>query len=153
MKSGLYVLPGASATACAAAAASSFDFPITNVWNVYRSLSGVVGTPALSTVAGWRGATKKSICGRCWRSSCTRNTTAVGRPNTRSAARASTVACFDSFHSTANWSGAPTIDRKSTRLNSSHVEISYAVFCLKKKKKQKDEHNRLYNKAKKNERQ
>src|SRR5690349_22193047 len=28
-------------------------------------------------------------------------------------------------------------DRKSTRLNSSHVEISYAVFCLKKKKKHK----------------
>src|SRR5699024_11407690 len=27
------------------------------------------------------------------------------------------------------------IDRKSTRLNSSHVSISYAVFCLKKKKK------------------
>src|SRR5690349_22558414 len=29
-------------------------------------------------------------------------------------------------------------DRKSTRLNSSHVEISYAVFCLKKKKKKKE---------------
>src|SRR5690349_23180902 len=29
-------------------------------------------------------------------------------------------------------------DRKSTRLNSSHVEISYAVFCLKKKKKNKN---------------
>src|SRR5690349_23812370 len=28
----------------------------------------------------------------------------------------------------------PHRDRKSTRLNSSHVEISYAVFCLKKKK-------------------
>src|SRR5204863_9953111 len=28
-------------------------------------------------------------------------------------------------------------DRKSTRLNSSHVEISYAVFCLKKKNKKK----------------
>src|SRR5690625_5608559 len=28
-------------------------------------------------------------------------------------------------------------DRKSTRLNSSHVAISYAVFCLKKKKKNK----------------
>src|SRR5690349_23441495 len=27
-------------------------------------------------------------------------------------------------------------DRKSTRLNSSHVEISYAVFCLKKKRKE-----------------
>src|SRR5437773_8247231 len=30
-----------------------------------------------------------------------------------------------------------TIDRKSTRLNSSHITISYAVFCLKKKKKKK----------------
>src|SRR5690349_22662505 len=29
-------------------------------------------------------------------------------------------------------------DRKSTRLNSSHVEISYAVFCLKKKKKEQE---------------
>src|SRR2546430_3655242 len=32
--------------------------------------------------------------------------------------------------------GASTSDRKSTRLNSSHSQISYAVFCLKKKKKQ-----------------
>src|SRR5687768_17887926 len=31
--------------------------------------------------------------------------------------------------------GNATIDRKSTRLNSSHGYISYAVFCLKKKKK------------------
>src|SRR5690349_23359740 len=30
--------------------------------------------------------------------------------------------------------GLSILDRKSTRLNSSHVEISYAVFCLKKKK-------------------
>src|SRR5438034_7792060 len=30
------------------------------------------------------------------------------------------------------------IDRKSTRLNSSHTVISYAVFCLKKKKKKKN---------------
>src|SRR5688572_32750877 len=29
------------------------------------------------------------------------------------------------------------LDRKSTRLNSSHSQISYAVFCLKKKKKKK----------------
>src|SRR5690349_23456085 len=33
-----------------------------------------------------------------------------------------------------------TIDRKSTRLNSSHVEISYAVFCLKKKNKNRQTH-------------
>src|SRR5207249_11711485 len=32
---------------------------------------------------------------------------------------------------------AARADRKSTRLNSSHVSISYAVFCLKKKKKKK----------------
>src|SRR5258707_11922482 len=31
------------------------------------------------------------------------------------------------------------IDRKSTRLNSSHANISYAVFCLKKKKKKENE--------------
>src|SRR5207249_5624763 len=32
------------------------------------------------------------------------------------------------------------LDRKSTRLNSSHVSISYAVFCLKKKKKRSQDH-------------
>src|SRR5688572_31930294 len=34
------------------------------------------------------------------------------------------------------------LDRKSTRLNSSHSQISYAVFCLKKKKKTKKKHNK-----------
>src|SRR5215475_15640740 len=51
------------------------------------------------------------IC-RCWR---TRSSTSAGET---AATRAAT----------------PTADRKSTRLNSSHVKISYAVFCLKKKK-------------------
>src|SRR5437899_9052169 len=36
-------------------------------------------------------------------------------------------------------------DRKSTRLNSSHLGISYAVFCLKKKKKNKERHNIIKN--------
>src|SRR2546430_6587577 len=36
-------------------------------------------------------------------------------------------------------------DRKSTRLNSSHSQISYAVFCLKKKKKQKNHRHVSYN--------
>src|SRR5436309_8074229 len=35
-------------------------------------------------------------------------------------------------------------DRKSTRLNSSHVKISYAVFCLKKKKKKKKKNKNKY---------
>src|SRR5690606_41900884 len=38
---------------------------------------------------------------------------------------------LDGFHFIGDIS---TSDRKSTRLNSSHVKISYAVFCLKKKK-------------------
>src|SRR5206468_7864599 len=50
----------------------------------------------------------------------------------------------------------PLEDRKSTRLNSSHDQISYAVFCLKKKKKKKTNkentkkntlHNQTYKKA------
>src|ERR1039458_10761666 len=35
----------------------------------------------------------------------------------------------------APWESSDVPDRKSTRLNSSHLGISYAVFCLKKKKK------------------
>src|SRR5687768_18173687 len=42
---------------------------------------------------------------------------------------------------------APRRDRKSTRLNSSHGYISYAVFCLKKKKKKQ---NKSENKKRKN---
>src|SRR3989442_9877595 len=38
--------------------------------------------------------------------------------------------------------GMTELDRKSTRLNSSHVRISYAVFCLKKKKTKAE--NKLY---------
>src|SRR5438132_10771404 len=37
-----------------------------------------------------------------------------------------------------------TLDRKSTRLNSSHTVISYAVFCLKKKKHNRTESRTLY---------
>src|SRR2546427_3463395 len=40
----------------------------------------------------------------------------------------------------------PRSDRKSTRLNSSHSQISYAVFCLKKKKKQTHQQNTIRSK-------
>src|SRR2546429_3915657 len=45
-------------------------------------------------------------------------------------ARATDVLFTDIFW----WAAAVFVDRKSTRLNSSHGYISYAVFCLKKKK-------------------
>src|SRR5260221_7863375 len=48
--------------------------------------------------------------------------------------------CAASFFGCAAKEGSST-DRKSTRLNSSHTVISYAVFCLKKKKNKT--HNRL----------
>src|SRR2546430_12808363 len=40
-------------------------------------------------------------------------------------------------------SARPPRDRKSTRLNSSHSQISYAVFCLKKKKKNNNDNESL----------
>src|SRR2546426_6631383 len=40
---------------------------------------------------------------------------------------------------------AQEVDRKSTRLNSSHLVISYAVFCLKKKKKKVEKTGLLVN--------
>src|SRR5439155_7076271 len=52
---------------------------------------------------------------------------------TRSNASGSPPTMIDAFPC-STVVGAPE-DRKSTRLNSSHVAISYAVFCLKKKKK------------------
>src|SRR3989449_3793352 len=48
-----------------------------------------------------------------------------------------TIVCGDSHTSTHGAFG----DRKSTRLNSSHGYISYAVFCLKKKKNKNNEQN------------
>src|SRR5947209_9201085 len=50
-----------------------------------------------------------------------------------------TVAAF----SLALAQGADGIDRKSTRLNSSHANISYAVFCLKKKRRKGAMHGLL----------
>src|SRR5690554_8106112 len=48
---------------------------------------------------------------------------------------------FQRFQNKAFYSIYEMQDRKSTRLNSSHVRISYAVFCLKKKKSNKLSYN------------
>src|SRR5437667_2497151 len=44
------------------------------------------------------------------------------------------LGCLPGFVLMAAADEAELVDRKSTRLNSSHITISYAVFCLKKKK-------------------
>src|SRR5699024_11842982 len=48
------------------------------------------------------------------------------------------------LHPLQNRNNPTNEDRKSTRLNSSHVSISYAVFCLKKKKKTTERYNIKY---------
>src|SRR5690606_40923311 len=54
-------------------------------------------------------------------------------PETRAAMGAQAVALAKQV----GYRSAGTVDRKSTRLNSSHVKISYAVFCLKKKRRRR----------------
>src|SRR5256885_8544477 len=69
----------------------------------------------------------------------------------RRAAASSTSTCAPSPPCNCRCAGAaraaaspsPRADRKSTRLNSSHLVISYAVFCLKKKKKDHREQHRV----------
>src|SRR2546426_8403628 len=66
------------------------------------------------------------------------------RPCARSAIRSSVVAPSCGRRGSCPWRscstalGSTSPDRKSTRLNSSHLVISYAVFCLKKKKKKQE---------------
>src|SRR3712207_7662770 len=67
-------------------------------------------------------------------------TTTTRRTGTGAAGRGRCSACSSCSGPSA---AVPrtTSDRKSTRLNSSHANISYAVFCLKKKKKNNTNHN------------
>src|SRR5579859_8263570 len=66
------------------------------------------------------------------------NDTATTEIYTLSLHDALPISCRQPASATSRWSGPTaktrTPDRKSTRLNSSHSQISYAVFCLKKKK-------------------
>src|SRR5438034_7577744 len=65
-----------------------------------------------------------------------KSTPAVGVLHSRTLSVASVFTRTTRAGSPVTWR-TPTTDRKSTRLNSSHTVISYAVFCLKKKTKQK----------------
>src|SRR5574343_251877 len=62
---------------------------------------------------------------------------------------ATALAQDDLREAESNLREAATIDRKSTRLNSSHITISYAVFCLKKKNQDQHKLNGITNTLKK----
>src|SRR5688500_6026058 len=51
--------------------------------------------------------------------------------------------CFRLLYTLRHCGFIEKVDRKSTRLNSSHLVISYAVFCLKKKKQRRSEYEEL----------
>src|SRR5438874_8082157 len=55
------------------------------------------------------------------------------RDNGRRSGVHASASSASSLRTRCSCAGSSSEDRKSTRLNSSHVEISYAVFCLKKK--------------------
>src|SRR5207245_4503747 len=82
---------------------------------------------------------------REWTSSCFGRTRGRASPSARGTAWATGRSCSPRARSsgrsgtTGCWTRSPGSDpdRKSTRLNSSHGSISYAVFCLKKKKTNK----------------
>src|SRR5256885_13244567 len=62
----------------------------------------------------------------------TQSDSASGKPNRSPGLMIFVVRQLQRFNE--QWRRSPATDRKSTRLNSSHLVISYAVFCLKKKK-------------------
>src|SRR5699024_12789560 len=105
-----------------------------------------------------------SVCFRCslsqvragrpvGRRSVTLRSDAVGSSRVLAAQRDVTILCHlrpnaDALGSSAGLARAlrreGVVDRKSTRLNSSHVSISYAVFCLKKNRQEITTHRCVY---------
>src|SRR2546430_12621170 len=67
------------------------------------------------------------------------------QPGCRSGGGGSPAGLRGHLHRHGSRAGERARDRKSTRLNSSHSQISYAVFCLKKKTSSKMQHDYLTN--------
>src|SRR3989475_167121 len=93
--------------------------------NAPRQSSGRVTVPPMLQNTGPAGTTRSPSTRVCSEDGVRHSTTERGGPNGLPSSNRMTA-------------GKSARDRKSTRLNSSHSQISYAVFCLKKKKKQQD---------------
>src|SRR2546422_3565675 len=83
-----------------------------------------------------RGTEPSSGCASSWSAS-------RSAPNFSASQASSAPASSDPRSTAASYTSST--DRKSTRLNSSHGYISYAVFCLKKKKKTREIHTSITN--------
>src|SRR3712207_7156866 len=92
------------------------------------SWPGGISAARRSATSGGYGSDSGSIRGVTWQASS---------PNDLHAGRRSSRRLQDCPSTSRPAAQRVTADRKSTRLNSSHANISYAVFCLKKKKKLK----------------
>src|SRR3712207_6993131 len=90
----------------------------------------MIRRPPRSTLFPYTTLFRSEVTSRNVTSSEVRTSTTVG---TREA----------SARRSAGPSSAGSVDRKSTRLNSSHANISYAVFCLKKQQHARVSHGRL----------
>src|SRR5206468_11416558 len=92
-------------------------FPYTTL---FRSVQHTRSQPEVFREAVWTSSDSRSKC-TCW----------VSRVS--GAGKSSMSRTTPSLKAVGRRNGQATRDRKSTRLNSSHDQISYAVFCLKKK--------------------
>src|SRR6266496_4463759 len=170
--SGLYFFPGRSSAARAAPTATWFDGPTANAASGNAADGPGGGAAPARTLAAASSASLSRSGSRntLWPAACgSRSATSASSALSRSTSSANAVIAASTAAGASRWSSAssrwvrypspshrstasPTrADRKSTRLNSSHVETSYAVFCLKKKKKKKKKLQKKKKKKKKKE--
>src|SRR2546430_5844706 len=112
------------ATASARTPATCDGTPVISTVDGYDDFPRGTSAPTRSSAVGTRRSSPVASRRAAYRGRC-RSWKARIRPYARSSARRT---------SRGHARAARRKDRKSTRLNSSHSQISYAVFCLKKKK-------------------
>src|SRR5438445_7691563 len=84
----------------------------------------------------FRSITEQECFTRTWSKTVTRQNRITGEVATEQRSYVEIASGLNFRDASGEWQESLK-DRKSTRLNSSHANISYAVFCLKKKKKKK----------------
>src|SRR5690606_40742514 len=110
-------------------------------WEAWRWMIGLAVVPAAALFIGmlFMPETPRWLASRNWMDEAERVLRTIRGPEELEESRAEIREAHRRTREEGRWrdltakSIRPALDRKSTRLNSSHVKISYAVFCLKKK--------------------